>query len=354
MNSASPWLALFAAVGIGTVIAAIVGWFGSKAVAISNHRQNWINALRDDLVTYLKEIDAAHYVAPKVGGSGGQPSTTEDVESLHDTRDAALLVYRRILLRLNMTEKLHIELAERLKDLLIVKNTTADSHRIDEVVILARQVLKYEWAVTKYGVFTTPILWIKTLWRLNRGLRICAYACFVALIIVGSIWLFRSWETSRALKREAESGINDRAGWEVVRESPIPNPQRMYQVSYAELARTKLFRNSTMSGRIRLMQEVDSFFAAVDEGSQREIVARLTTETRDAPEFELPDDATCAFDKAMVRSYAGHLVSPCRYTVDTASCPTLANPPVPPPGFVLEDYLRPCFTVRPVKSGDQY
>lgn len=54
------FIALIAAIGIGSIIAAIVGWWSAKAVAISNHRQNWINALRDDLVTFLKEVDVLH------------------------------------------------------------------------------------------------------------------------------------------------------------------------------------------------------------------------------------------------------------------------------------------------------
>jgi hypothetical protein len=48
------WLQLLAAFGFGSIVAALLGWFGAKAVAISNHRQNWINALRDDLVAYLR------------------------------------------------------------------------------------------------------------------------------------------------------------------------------------------------------------------------------------------------------------------------------------------------------------
>ena len=54
------WIALIAALGIGLVLASVVGWWSAKAVAISNHRQNWIYALRDDILTYLKEIEVVH------------------------------------------------------------------------------------------------------------------------------------------------------------------------------------------------------------------------------------------------------------------------------------------------------
>ena len=121
-------------------------------------------------------------------------------------------------------------------------------------------------------------------------------------------------------------------------------------VSHAELARTKLFRNATEHGKISLLQSTDSFYAAVDKSAQRIIVDRLWEETKTAPEFELPDDALCAFDAAWVtRAFHGSLESPCHYTVEMASCPTPASA-VPPKGFTLEDDNNPCYTVRPTKT----
>src|SRR2546421_431628 len=109
MSSGTPniWVAFLATVGIGTIIAAFVGLLGVKAVAISYHRQNWISALREDLALYLKEIDVMHLRLSKMFGHLGQPGTTEDLERQQETRTEALLVYRRILLRLNMREPLH-------------------------------------------------------------------------------------------------------------------------------------------------------------------------------------------------------------------------------------------------------
>jgi hypothetical protein len=101
-----------------------------------------------------------HYRNARLSGARGEP-TTEDLQALQEARNAALFVYRRILLRLNMTEPLHVRLGELLKGLLRVQNTTADSQHIDEVIALARQVLKHEWAVTKYGMFTTPVVAFK-------------------------------------------------------------------------------------------------------------------------------------------------------------------------------------------------
>ena len=133
------WIALFAAFGLGTIIAGVL----SRWSAISNLRQNWINALRDDLATYLVEIDAMHF---------------ESLATNHlERRKAALWVYRRILLRLNIDERPHKQLAESLKQLLNIGDSTEDDKRIDDVVTLARQILKQEWAVTKWGFFAKTI-----------------------------------------------------------------------------------------------------------------------------------------------------------------------------------------------------
>jgi hypothetical protein len=159
------WVPFLAAVGIGTIIAAVVGLLGSKAVAISHHRQNWIDALREDVVLYLKEIEVMHFRLSKLFGQLGEPATTEDLERQQETRNDALLVYRRILLRLNMMEPSHILLERKLKDLHMVQSKVLESNRVDAVIIAARQLLKHEWEVTKYGVLTSPIVGFKDVWR---------------------------------------------------------------------------------------------------------------------------------------------------------------------------------------------
>jgi len=113
------WLQLIAAFDLGSIVAALLGWFGAKAVAISNHRQNWINALRDDLVNYLKEVDALHFRVAKLLKGGD----VQDLEKQQDSRNAAMLAYRRVLMRLKMTETLHVNLADRLNELMIDSST---------------------------------------------------------------------------------------------------------------------------------------------------------------------------------------------------------------------------------------
>jgi hypothetical protein len=140
------WISLITALGVGSVVAAIL----SRWSVISNLRQNWINALRDDLATYLTEIDAMHFRLRRLYDG---PATTDDLEKQQETRNAALLVYRRILLRLNTEEVEHVALAESLKNLLTIKTTAVDTRGIDVAITTARRLLKQEWNVTKYGIF---------------------------------------------------------------------------------------------------------------------------------------------------------------------------------------------------------
>ena len=128
-------IAFLATLGVGSIVAALL----SRWSVISNLRQAWINALRDDLASYLKEIQALHFEAPNGGFS--------------QSRGQALLAYHRILLRLNTEEGLHIELADKLEDLLDIGDPTEDAQRVDDAISLARKILKQEWNVTKYGIF---------------------------------------------------------------------------------------------------------------------------------------------------------------------------------------------------------
>lgn len=154
--SSFSWISVVAAFGIGSVVAAIVGWFSAKAVAISNHRQNWINALRDDLAIYISSIDVVRRRFMKISGTNGS-GTTDDLEALHDARNSALLVRDRIRLRLNMAEELHQDLDRRLNYVLIVDQPNPLVEKIEEIVIVARKILKQEWEVAKYGIFTKLI-----------------------------------------------------------------------------------------------------------------------------------------------------------------------------------------------------
>jgi hypothetical protein len=152
-----------------TATAALSSALISKRIKVSEFRQAWINALREDIATYLKEIDLMHHKINKLERTG---STTDDLDAQQEARAGVLLVYRRILLRLNMTEKPHIRLAELLEELLTIKTKTADGAKTAEIIKQAREVLRYEWAVTKYGKLAPFILWLRSCRICRHGLNI--------------------------------------------------------------------------------------------------------------------------------------------------------------------------------------
>jgi hypothetical protein len=148
-------------IGLGSILAAILGWLAIKSVMIANHRQAWINGLRDDLAEFFTNIDAIYFFMAKQPQSG----SAANLEDQQKTRRAVLLSHRRILMRLNMTGQLHQDLEETLQPLLVVRGQTVDQQELGRAVSLARRVLKHEWEVTKYGMFTTPIVHLKRIWK---------------------------------------------------------------------------------------------------------------------------------------------------------------------------------------------
>jgi hypothetical protein len=75
-------LQLITGIGIGSIIAAAIGW----RVAILNLRQASINALRDDLATYLKELEVMHYTIGKLLAAGHASSFEELERQKHEAR----------------------------------------------------------------------------------------------------------------------------------------------------------------------------------------------------------------------------------------------------------------------------
>ena len=137
------FIALVAAVGAGTIIAALVG----HLTTISNYRQAWINALRDDLAEFFKALETMNYVIFNY-----LKDSEKYDEPRREARVALLFVYERIRLRLNRVEEMHAHLESKLREFLDkpIGEMMADRNKINEAVDLARRVLKSEWEVTKY------------------------------------------------------------------------------------------------------------------------------------------------------------------------------------------------------------
>jgi len=60
-----------------------------------------------------------------------------------------MLVYYRITLRLNIKERLHSNLIEKLKNFWVVETTVVDQAKVEEAMTVAQALLKEEWDVAK-------------------------------------------------------------------------------------------------------------------------------------------------------------------------------------------------------------
>lgn len=142
------------------LLAAIAAALITRSVMIGNHRQAWINGLRDDLAAFFTAIDIIYF--KMTSPLSGEPIELNERQKIfHD----ALLTHRRILMRLNTNEPLHRELEASLGSLLELRGTSANRDEISAAVKLARTILKQEWEVTKYGPFTTFAVPLKHWWR---------------------------------------------------------------------------------------------------------------------------------------------------------------------------------------------
>ncbi len=136
-------LAFLAAIGAGAIIAALV----AHLTTISNFRQAWINALRDDIAEFFKSLEAMNYAAQDF-----MQDSEKHTEKRQAARLAVLFLYERIRLRLNRIEPPHIELDAKLRAFLDnpLGQMLSDRSKIDETADLARRILKAEWDVAKY------------------------------------------------------------------------------------------------------------------------------------------------------------------------------------------------------------
>jgi hypothetical protein len=148
---------------IAVIVVALVG----RSAILCYHRQARLNALRDDLAQFFASIEVAQSRTPSQGGE------TKNLERQQKARADALLIYRRILLRLNMNELPHRRLEKALEALLL-RNKGLNQEELTAAVTLARTVLNEEWDVTNYGVLAEPIAALKKRWRRMLGFAVPA------------------------------------------------------------------------------------------------------------------------------------------------------------------------------------
>jgi hypothetical protein len=145
---------------IAVIVVALIG----RSAIVGYHRQARINALRDDLAQFFAAIDVVQTRTPLPAYG----TETNNLERQQRTRADALMIYRRILLRLNVNERLHQRLEKALEGLL-VRNKGANQDDVTAALSLARTVLNEEWDVTNYGALAEPIAALKNRWARTFG-----------------------------------------------------------------------------------------------------------------------------------------------------------------------------------------
>jgi hypothetical protein len=147
-------LTLIGGIGIGTIIAAAISW----RVAILNLRQASINALRDDLAAFLKELEVMHVAIGNLLACKNAEDLPKLEKQKQEARMAVLFVHRRILLRLNGTDPLHQELAQKLYEFDRVETRVPDTAAVRALMDVASKVLKHDWEDAAWWPLARPIM----------------------------------------------------------------------------------------------------------------------------------------------------------------------------------------------------
>jgi hypothetical protein len=144
-NPIAQVIAFLAALGVGSITAALIGWFN----AISGYRQAWINAVREDIAEFFKQM---HVFARMISSYPDSSSADKD-QKIEQARLDAEFYLRRIKMRLNTTETLHQELATLLTDIQDTTHSLVDRVKADKAIVAAQALLKEEWSATNIRFF---------------------------------------------------------------------------------------------------------------------------------------------------------------------------------------------------------
>jgi hypothetical protein len=148
-------------IGAGAVVAAFITARNAKLVKLSEHRQNWINALRDDVSKYITKAGEIRDHTNDLRIEPDAQRQTALREIIAEKISKANVLRLKILLRLNLDENDHIELARLLNAMQRVEQFEQQPGLEDRATVQARRVLRREWAVTKYGIWADLRLWLK-------------------------------------------------------------------------------------------------------------------------------------------------------------------------------------------------
>lgn len=184
-------------VAAGTIAAALISGtiaflnlIISKEQAVSEFRQRWIDALREEIADFLSAANSisVHSQVAFARRESEKVSLEEAVAPLHDPLGRLYATYHRIMLRLNPEE--HKGLSVRINSLekamsnpkLLVESTTLGSMLAD-VNTEAQLMLKREWTRVKRGEVTYRV--VKLMSAILLGLTVLGTGFIILEFIAG-------------------------------------------------------------------------------------------------------------------------------------------------------------------------
>ncbi len=149
----------------------------TKEQKISEFRQNWIDALREDISEFLGLIQSLTSMIGFIKYQSGVDESKKFIESNHDNFSKVTTIYFRIALRLNPDE--HQELRAALKEMFSMLSGSVDLYDskaieslVQDVVAKSQTVLKKEWNRVKQG---------------EKMFRISKYVALIIIVIAAII-----------------------------------------------------------------------------------------------------------------------------------------------------------------------
>lgn len=185
-------------VAAGTIAAALISGtiaflnlIISKEQAVSEFRQRWIDALREEIADFLSAANSisVHSQVAFAKRESKEVPLEEALEPLHDPLGRLYATYHRIMLRLNPEE--HKELSVRINVLenamsnpkVLVEPTTL-GYMLADVNTEAQSMLKMEWTRVKRGEATYRV--VKLVSAVLFGLAVLGTGFIIVEYIAGA------------------------------------------------------------------------------------------------------------------------------------------------------------------------
>lgn len=109
---------------------------------ISQNRQKWVDALREDLSAFVTELEV---IKEKIRNSTSTPTNLQELSK------GLFLVYNRLRFRLNPDKQDHVDIIKCMEN--ILSDVTASDVRAksENLVLLGQRLIRKEWVRIKSG-----------------------------------------------------------------------------------------------------------------------------------------------------------------------------------------------------------